>query len=117
MWLQPACGPNPVALRDRTPRHTHSSSFHLPLHRALGQVLVEVVVHDSTARGTTARDSMAQDSMARDSSTTLGAVMGLMQARRGFARALLEHPLRALVLAAQVSSPACVWQLVLFLFF
>ena len=94
---------------------------------ARGSTARDSVTHDSMAHDSMAHDSMAHDSIAASagrvgawrqadprtaaasgSSTTLGAVMGLMQARRGFARALLEHPLRALVLAAQVRSPACV---------
>jgi len=65
----------------------HPTSFHLPLHRALAQLLA------------IAMKSAPQENSAP---TSLALALRVLRSRKGFARCLFEHPLRAQVLSVQV---------------
>ena len=69
----------------------HPTSFNLPLHRAVGQLFATALVaQDSEAGG--------------EGPSCLTQAFSFLRQKRGFARCLLEHPLRTQVLTVQVES-------------
>ena len=97
------------------------SSFHLPLHRALAQLLAEAQAAREPAD--TERDTpsfpptpqlaqLAQVAQAgrrapRRRCTLLQEVLDELRSHKGFSRCGVEHPLRTQALAVQVDADVC----------
>ena len=94
------------------------SSFHLPLHRALAQLLAEAQAAREPAD--TERDpppypptpqfaqvAQAGRRAARQRCTLLQEVLDELRLHKGFSRWGVEHPLRTQALAVQVGADVC----------
>jgi hypothetical protein len=79
----------------------HPTSFNLPLHRALGQLLAHGLACRETVGGGGGRVGGGVGAPG-GAPLRLGRIVSLLRARRGFARCLLEHPLRTQALSVQV---------------
>jgi hypothetical protein len=85
------------------------SSFHLPLHRALAQLLAEAQAAREPAD--TERDTpqfaQAGRRAPRQRCTLLQEVLDELRLHKGFSRWGVEHPLRTQALAVQVGADVC----------
>ena len=84
----------------------NAASFNLPLHRAFAHIMAHGLAcrdgrDEGRGQGGHGRSGMGAPDEG-PSSSTLGRVVAMLKARRGFARCLLEHPLRTQALSVQV---------------
>jgi hypothetical protein len=81
------------------------ASFNLPLHRAFAHLMAHGLACRDEGRGEGGHGRSCMGGSGEgsgSSSSTLGRVVAMLKARRGFARCLLEHPLRTQALSVQV---------------